>query len=168
MDRLAAYLDRARTIIAEHGWMIQGVFPTATSPGTPFAYTIGLTASGVSELVISGLDANTAGSILNAAARRHLAEELRPGMVVEGLASVPFVVVAAPFAEVGMARNMYGDRVGAVQLVWPDEGGAYPGDERWSLGDAYVESAGRRPNAERICARCRRGPGEPPHPEGTT
>lgn len=144
--RLGAYLDRCRALIAEHGWMVQGVFPTVDEPGPGFAYTVGLTANGRPELVVSGLGYEQGGAILNAAARRHLADELRPGMVVEGIASVPFTVVAAPHAEIGMVRNLYGDRAEAVQLVWPDRGGNYPGDPGWTLGDGqpiYDEDVAR-------------------------
>ncbi len=136
-DRLNTYLTEVRDLIAEHGWMVQGVFPTETSPGAPFAYTIGLTAAGLPELVIAGLPAETAGAILNTAARHHLTDEIKPGAVLDDLASVPFRVVAAPSAEIQQARNIYpAAGVRAVQLVWPDDAGAFPGDGGWSLGDA--------------------------------
>ncbi len=135
--RLDAYLaDKVLPIIAELGWMVQGVFPTADDPCVGFCYTVGLTAAGLPELVIAGVPYETGGPILNDAARRHLAEEIAPGATVDGLASVPFRAVDAPLAEVNMPRNLYGaDRVRAVQLVWPDDGGAYPGEPGWSLGD---------------------------------
>jgi hypothetical protein len=135
--RLDVYLTgKVLPIIREHGWMIQGVFPTANDPCVGFSYTVGLTAAGLPELVISGLPHETGGAILNDAARRHLADEILPGATVDDIASVPFRAVDAPLAEVNMARNLYGDdRVRAVQLVWPDAGGFYPGEPGWSLGD---------------------------------
>src|SRR5689334_16622824 len=126
-DRVDAYLAECRRVIAEHGWMVQGVFPTEDAPGAPFAYTIGMTVAGLPEMVISGLAANTAGAILNTAALLHLDRELRAGQTVDGAASVTFRVVAAPTAEVNTARNLYGAAaVSALQLVWPDKDGAYP------------------------------------------
>lgn len=149
-DQFAVHMDTYLTeqvlpIIAEHGWMIQAVFGTATDHDAPFAYTVGLTAAGLPELVVSGLPYETSGSILNDAARRHLADEIQPGATVDDIASVPFRAVAAPLAEVNMARNLYGlDRVRAVQLVWPDDAGNYPGDVGWKLGNGqpiYNEDA---------------------------
>ena len=135
--RLDTYLrDTVLPTIAKHGWMIQGVFPREGDIDVPFAYTVGLTEAGLPELVIAGLGWPDAGHILNDAARRHTADEILPGATVDGVASVPFRAVAAPLAEVNMARNLYGaDRVRAVQLVWPDAGGAYPGEPGWALGD---------------------------------
>lgn len=135
--RLDAYLtDKVLPIIAEHGWMVQGVFPTADDPCVGFCYTVGLTTAGLPELVIAGLPYETSGALLNDAARVHLAEEITPGATVDGVATVPFRAVDAPLSEVNMARNLYGaENVRAIQLVWPDAGGAFPGDAGWSLGD---------------------------------
>lgn len=131
--RLDAYDRQSLSVIAEHGWMIQGVFDTDGGPG--FAYTVGLTPAGLPELVMSGLDHNTMATLLNGAAKRALANELKAGGLLVGIASVTFQVVAAPTAEVNMARHLYrGSNVRALQLVWPDKAGAYPGDDDWSLG----------------------------------
>lgn len=134
--RLDDYDKGCLDLIAKHGWMVQGVFPTRNDPDAPFAYTVGLTAAGLPELVISGLSAETSCALLNNAARRSLGEEFKPGQVLDGIASVPFRVVDAPSAEVNMAHHLYEDRdVRALQLVWPDKGGAYPGEPGWSLPD---------------------------------
>lgn len=134
--RRDAYDRSCQALIAEHGWMIQGVFPTEKDPGVEFCYTVGLTVAGLPELVISGLPYETAGILLNIAAERSLGDEIKAGDVLDGIASVPFQVIAAPLAEVNMARHLYGfAKVTALQLVWPDDGGAYPGEPGWSLGD---------------------------------
>jgi hypothetical protein len=132
-DRLRAYLDHARQVIAKHGWMVQGVFPTEAVPGVPFAYTIGLSAAGLPELVIAGLPAENAAVILNAAARTHLTRQFQPGEVIGDAAQVPLFVIAAPHAEIQQARNLYGDEVSALQLVWPDENGHYPDEPGWTM-----------------------------------
>lgn len=134
---LDAYDQHCVELIAEHGWMVQGVFPTEHDREAPFAYTVGLTVAGLPELVISGLPADIAQQLLNAAAKQTLGSELRPGQTLAGIASVDFRIVDAPAAEVNMARHLYPDKtVRALQLVWPDEGGAYPGDSAWSLDGA--------------------------------
>lgn len=136
-SNLDAYDQHCIELIAEHGWMIQGIFPSAGEEGAPFAYTVGLTVAGLPELVISGLPADVAHQLLNAAARKSLAEEFRVGRLVTGVASVDFRVVEAPAAEVNMAWHLYpGKPVRSLQLVWPDRDGNYPGDPGWSLGDA--------------------------------
>lgn len=132
-QRLDAYDRQSLAVIDEHGWMIQGVFDNDGGPG--FAYTVGLTPAGLPELVMSGLDHNTMATLLNAAAKRSLSEEVKVGDLLDGIASVGLRVVGAPGAEVNMARHLYGgSTVQALQLVWPDKAGAYPGDDDWSLG----------------------------------
>lgn len=135
--RLDAYDRSCMAMIAEHGWMVQGVFPTANDPGVGFCYTVGLTVAALPELVISGLPHETAATLLNLAGERSLGAEFKAGDVLDGIAGVPLRVVAAPSAAVNMARHLYGfGRVVALQLVWPDTAGAYPGDAGWSLGEA--------------------------------
>jgi hypothetical protein len=134
---LDAYDQHCIELIAEHGWMVQGVFPREYDTEAPFAYTVGLTVAGLPEIVVAGLPADLAQQILNAAARRMLDVEFQPGEMVDDVASVSFRVMAAPDAAVNMAHHLYpARRVRALQLVWPDKDGAYPGDERWTLGDA--------------------------------
>lgn len=134
---LDEYDQLCMKMIAEHGWMVQGVFPRAGDDGEPFSYTVGLTLAGLPELVISGLPAELAGGLLNTAAQQSLTEEFTAGQVLTETASVPLRAVEAPTAEVNMARRLYPDhQVRALQLVWPDAGGAFPGDPTWSLGTA--------------------------------
>lgn len=134
---LDAYDQHCVELIAEHGWMVQGVFPTKYDTEAPFAYTVGLTVAGLPELVISGLPADLAQQLLNSAAKASLGTRLHPGQILDNIASVPFRIVEAPTAAVNMARHLYpGREVRALQLVWPDKDGNYPGDENWTLSDA--------------------------------
>ncbi len=141
-----AYVEHCIALIGEHGWMVQGVFPAEFDDDVPFCYTVGLTAAGLPELVVSALPAAAATEFLNAAARRSLVTEITAGQLLEGIGPVPFRVVDAPAAEVGMARVVYPHAdVRCLQLVWPDSAGAFPGDPGWSLGDAqpvYTGAAG--------------------------
>lgn len=130
--RMLAHLDKIKGVIEEHGWMVQAVFPTENEPGVPFAYTVGLTAKGLPELVIAGLPHQVAGDLLNTAAQASLDKPFEAGQTVDTLATVPFRVVPAELAEVNVARDLYGDdKVTALQLVWPDRNGAVPWEPTW-------------------------------------
>jgi hypothetical protein len=100
------------------------------------AYTAGLTDAGLPELIMVGLDAKIMQDVLNEAARRHIADEIKPGDQLEGLASVTFRVVEIPdtYAAV-MARRLCAGEVRLLQLVWPDQFGHYPGEPGWTLGN---------------------------------
>ena len=137
MLNLDAYDRACLDVIAAHGWMVQGVLPRVGDPDVPFAYTVGLTVAGLPELVVSGMPVGLAHEILNVAARRSTVTEFRPGQVVEDIAPFRVRVVNAPGAEVNMARYLFSRAaVRALQLVWPDKGGAFPGDPGWSLSGA--------------------------------
>lgn len=133
-DRYLRYLTgHVLPIIREYGWMVQAVFGTEDDPGPDFAYTIGLTGAGLPELVITGFPHEMAAEILNAYARRHVRDEIRPGDEVQVAPSqVKLRAVAAPGTEAGTAFALYGDRCRFVQLLWPDDKGAYPGDAGWT------------------------------------
>jgi uncharacterized protein DUF4262 len=132
--QIEAFLDQCRATIAEHGWMVQGVFPTAESVARgetlTFAYTAGLTARGLPEMILVGLPLDGAADLLNDAAK--IAVER--GAVefdadVDGIiAGFPVRFTAATTAPLSVARSLYGSRVRAVQMLWPDDQGRFPGD----------------------------------------
>lgn len=141
--RMLAYLDNCRRIIAEHGWMVQGVFPTETSPGFSFAYTAGLSVAGLPELVVVGLplQGGIVETFLNALARRALAEEPRVGdrWTVDENPDIAWEF--APVSEAWTRENvtlpgrLYPfTEVTALQVLWPDDAGNYPNQESWTLG----------------------------------
>lgn len=132
--KIKNHMTAIARIIRQYGWFVQGVFPT--KEGDPsFAYTIGLTEAGLPELLISGaLDIKLMQDLLNDAARIHLNNELLPGAELSDIANVTFKVRACgPHPPIQQALNYYRDvngkkgRVRVLQLVWPDESGAYPG-----------------------------------------
>ena len=125
--QIKAFLTKIRAQINEHGWIVQGVVP-AKDGDLGFAYTVGLTLAGLPELVISGLWREQGQQFLNIAAQQHCREEILAGDTIEDIASVPFRVIDVPLAEVNTARRLYGrSRVRALQLVWPDDNGLWPG-----------------------------------------
>lgn len=127
-DGFDAHLLHVREVIAEHGWAVQGVFPT-TADELWFSYTVGLTeaALGLPELAVSGLPGEQGQQVLNLVAQRHVKDRLRVGDTVEGVVSVPLRVIDAMRAPVGIARRMYRSRPIVLQLVWPDDNEQWPG-----------------------------------------
>ncbi|WP_033293891.1 DUF4262 domain-containing protein [Amycolatopsis jejuensis] len=121
--------------IEEYGWCVQGVLGTDFRP--PWAYTVGLTAEGLPELVITGLPPHLAAGALNAAA----AEALCTGPPVPGepwwLPRSPrleIVQLSAPAAHLSVAVSCYGTEIEARQLVYPDDAGRFPWSPRYNSG----------------------------------
>jgi uncharacterized protein DUF4262 len=132
--QIEVFLDQCRATIVEHGWMVQGVFPTTESVARgetlTFAYTVGLTAKGLPEMILVGLPLDGAADWLNDAARQAVergAVELDTD--VDGIiAGVSVRFTATTTAPLSVARRLYGAGVRAVQMLWPDDQGRFPGD----------------------------------------
>lgn len=130
--QLDAYLIRVTDLIAEHGWMIQGVFGTENDP-TAFSYTVGLTESEKPELFLDTLSPKQSQPILNAAARAVHDGTLVPkhGVIFDIDYSVRFKwrgPISTRAAELGMCHRLYVS-VEAYQVLWPDTEGRYPDDD---------------------------------------
>lgn len=138
----ADYLDLViLPLVRQRGWAVQGV-----GGRRPFAYTVGLTECGLSELIVTGLRQVAAASLLNAAVLLALQDEPETGRALDvGSRRVHVVRVDRPEDHLLTATALYGDAVRALQLVWPDERGLYP----WQLGHRSVRRGqpllGRRP-----------------------
>lgn len=131
------FLDQSdawtRDTIDRRGWALQYVFGDGEHD-PPFCYTIGLHGLGHPELVVFGLDQQSAGSALN-----DLGDRIRGGATLVEGELVSFAewpcrlhVLALPnAAEILFSANrFYGraddDPVAALQLVWDDRGGHFP------------------------------------------
>jgi hypothetical protein len=140
--RVTGYLARIEGIVAEHGWAVQGAFPRADdpAPGPPFSYTVGLCGPrfGHPELIVVGLDPNTAQAILNDLGERvrggqrlhagqRVVDLLRGGYEVELLAVDASADERAPLS---VANRLYGHGglVEALQVVLPDQHHRFPWD----------------------------------------
>jgi hypothetical protein len=141
--RMDDYLADCRMVIAEHGWMVQGVFPTVDDHAAPFAYTVGLCQAGLPELVTVGLPAEPATVFLNALARRTLEAEPKVGDRWTVDANPDLVWEFAPVSDrwarenVTMPRRLWPTAtVTALQVLWPDRDGYHPNQPGWTLGDA--------------------------------
>ena len=95
-----------------------------------FCYTVGLTALGHPELILTGRSASESASVLNILARRVLLDghSLEAGCECSaGGLGLSFVDVAEPGDWLLMAHRVYPGRdVGAVQAVWRDVEGNLP------------------------------------------
>jgi hypothetical protein len=126
---LGDYLALLRRKISATGWVVQYV----ECERRPFAYTIGLHARGLPELLVTGLAPTRAAWLLNTFAKRavsgtrHVAGDevsLPAGTHLE------IVDVEHPDAHMGMAIAIEGRDIAAVQLVWADSRGRWP----WAPG----------------------------------
>lgn len=140
---LTDYLDLLRETIAAHGWAVQYV----QSDRKPFAYTIGLHARGLPELLVTGLPPKRAQWLLNTFARRVVVS----GKPVAGdEVSLPagtrleLVDVAHPDAHMGMAIAIEGPAITAVQLVWADSRGRWPWAPGFDGGQLHQPVLGAR------------------------
>lgn len=127
--RLAEQVDRQGHVVVT----------TGTAPGeTPYAYTVGRSALGRPELLVTGLqDANVATTLLNALAEYddvtplNGGEVIQPDQVVSSHSST--VVAADPVTANMKAASLFADARGlevtALQLLWPDVHGNLPGTE---------------------------------------
>jgi hypothetical protein len=142
------YEEHIRSLIALHGWAVQGVKRDGIHP--PWAYTVGLTPRRRPELVITGMGLTRATEVLNGVAAHLLhADEPEPGTqatLVDG-PLVELVRVATPWAHLSMAVGLYSQRIRGLQLVHADKRG------RWPWDDAYQGMRGGQPVL---------GPREPP------
>jgi hypothetical protein len=123
----AARLAYVRGLLDEHPWVVIGV--ERDGYRAPYSYTVGLTELDVPELVITGLSKERAAAVLIAVAEQVLdagpptvgtrvrLPGKRPGVVVR---------VAEPGVHLGVAADLFGDRLSAVQLVYADVRGRWP------------------------------------------
>ena len=113
--------------VTRYGWHSTGV-------GDGFLYTTGLTGGDHPELVVAGLPPETAHGLVGAAfgvIRSGI--PLAPGRDYEGIAAgfpVRFREVDqdACLHPLSVTTRFYGRRVPALQLLWPDPEGRFPGE----------------------------------------
>lgn len=123
----ASQLEQVGRLIERHGWAVQYA---PGGPGhAPYAYTAGLTAIGLPELVVTGLPAARSTALLDQAAGR-LRAGARPApgsvLVLRDGVEVEVVRLADPHARLPVAAELFGRGVRAVQLVWADGSGRSP------------------------------------------
>lgn len=130
-------VDELRGQVARAGYLVRWTPRTPQPPpGCPgealssWAYTVGLTDAGLPELVVAGLGEAASVRVFAAAVRVHTVRELSGGMsIAKGVCTTELATVWAAMAPMAMVRALYGEpgRERAVQIVWPDPGGRFPG-----------------------------------------
>ncbi|WP_432850645.1 DUF4262 domain-containing protein [Amycolatopsis sp. CA-161197] len=116
-----------RATLDEHMWAIQ--FAAGSGSRPPLAYTVGMTAHGMSELVAVGLSPTSADALLHHVAERSVRDDPpRHGDVctLAGLLGVEFVSLTDSSAHLHVATMLYGTAVRALQVVYSDEAGRFP------------------------------------------
>jgi hypothetical protein len=118
--------------IDRYGWFVQAV---TSERGAPLAYTVGLTAMGLPELVVTGMAPRRAALLLNGMAAHWLHAEPLPAhgehADTRGGQCLEVVDLPHPEAHLFTATGLYGDdAVAAQQLVWADDRGRWP----WERG----------------------------------
>lgn len=122
--------------IAAGRWAVTGVYGDELGPA--FAYTTGLTEFSRPELLIYGLEPETACGLLNRAAELLIDDAtLLDHPRIDRVLRPPYRLAALPAvdtAELTVTRLLYGPDVPVVQLIWPDVGGRFP----WQPGYEYA------------------------------
>jgi hypothetical protein len=125
------YLGHMRDMIDGYGWAVQAVQRDRIHP--PWAYTVGLTAAGMPELVVTGMSASRALDLLNDVAAHVLhAGALVPGdqHALEDGPLIEVVELTEPTAHLFVALELYGKGIRAQQIVHADDRGHWP----WDVG----------------------------------
>lgn len=119
-----------RRTIERYGWALQYVESAIDEHGVhpAYCYSVGLTAMGKPELVISGRVADQSADALNdLGARMEDGSPLTPGdLHVAGGLDVCLVEVRECEHWLLRAVDLYGTGVRALQAVWADCGGNFP------------------------------------------
>jgi hypothetical protein len=134
---VADFLDVIRAKIDKRGWAVQYV----EDPRMPFAYTAGMTAYGLPELLMTNVSPARAARVLNGSAELLLnGMELWPGRQVSlpGGPLVEVVEVDQPDVHLPAAVAIHGP-IRAFQLVWAD------GRGRWPWAADFCDRESRQP-----------------------
>ena len=131
-------------IIARVGWMIQGVMAGENTP--PFAYTIGLSQFNLPELLLVGLNAQTAAGILNPIAEQMKVnkEAIKVGPTPSGFKLRTGEDLRLEVRQVDdkyravteyliQAHDRYGSRLNVLQVIWADDKNVLPTEPGYNL-----------------------------------
>lgn len=130
-------------IIARVGWMVQLVFPRSRDDRS-FAYTIGLTAKHLPELIMFALPHDVAGYALNTLAKRMSAGDILPGYTrLQDVLAADVQLIEADRAMADDYMVQCEQRYPAyraLQVVWPDpRSGAFPWEDGYAQRCAELQ-----------------------------
>lgn len=144
----AARLAYVRGLLAEHPWVVIGVDRDGCRP--PYSYTVGLTELDQPELLITGLSKDRAANVLMAAVQQVLGSVVPVAgarIRLPGRRAGEIVRVAEPSVHLGVAADLFGERLTALQLVYADVRGRWPWDKNFRDGRAGQPVLGPRGKA---------------------
>lgn len=127
------YLNHLLDHIAEAGVTVQHITGDETHPS--YTHTVGLSAIGHPELLVTGLVPEDAGPLLNTLGHDIACHEVRPALGryrFEAFPALPafwLVPLYRARRRLWTAVELYGPRVTGLQLVWPDLAGRFPWDD---------------------------------------
>jgi hypothetical protein len=136
-------------LIREHGWAVRHVGAGPADDAAAFSYTVGLTALGHPEVVVTGLPFEHAHTFLN-----NIGHDVRSGQRFEpGSTTGELTEPAAPVVFLAVedtsgltaVEQVYG-RVQAVQMVWPDSTGRLPWEDGYRNPPKAQPLLGPRPD----------------------
>jgi hypothetical protein len=141
--RRAAYNAECLTLIAQYGWMVQGVFPSHDTPPEKryeFCYTVGLADKGLPEFIEYGLNLESGKVTLNDLAKRAAGGELfAPGVLIEFQNDYHGMLIEADdLSDLTLARYFYGEDIRAFQLVFEDLEHRWPNDPGYGFKDLPI------------------------------
>lgn len=144
-------VTRMREMVAQNGFGVLGVFPDPDYPESFwFSYTVGLTEKGLPELVVTGMPSKPAHTLLtilyetimeNVDSWRYFFADgggLRPaeGRFLQDGLEFEFVEVnPRGTPPLGVAHALYGDRVRAFQVMFPDDNYRLPSALEYNAKD---------------------------------
>lgn len=138
------YERRVRSLVDQHRFAVQSV--SGSRCRAEFSYTVGLSAHGLPELVVTGARAEAASTVL-----QHWGAYLLDTSLVlpgETLESGPWIMEAVeveqPQEHLLMAARVYGERVRGLQLAWADTRGIWPWEPGHRARRAGQPLLGRR------------------------
>lgn len=125
------YVRKARRIIREHGWMVQGVLPDASQ--VSYSYSVGLASRfGHPEIFMVGFDPELARSLINIAGN-HVKESIRfdTAMLADGIiegypAAFRPLLLSSVYQHSNAGLAILGMPFEGVQLLLPDADGRFP------------------------------------------
>ena len=144
------YKNHVQNLIASYGWAVQGVERDGNHP--PWAYTVGLSARELPELVVTGTDLAPGAELLNRAA---ILSRDNPGLLVPGTharisgTAIQLIEVTRPWAHLNMAVVLYGEGIRALQLVCADDAGHWPWEAAYAGQQGGQPVLGRQKNGRR-------------------
>jgi hypothetical protein len=140
-----ARLAYVQGLLREYPWVVIAVDRDGCRP--PYSYTVGLSAAGRPELLVTGLAKARALNILMTVAEQVLdAGAPSPGtqLRLPGRRPGEIVRVAEPSVHLEVAADIFGRRLSALQLVYADVNGHWPWTKAFRNGRAGQPVLGPR------------------------